>query len=118
MSTKLSARVILKSDDGETHVDFFVRSVRRDSKLFDPAAAVDGWAAYCETPVLDHRRHLMVERVSVAPRATPEEAAADMYPAIRVWLEKTGARLAWGEIPEEPLLVGPDPMGDGPEPAS
>jgi starch synthase (maltosyl-transferring) len=50
---------------------------------------------------------LLVDRVSPEPRATIEEAAADMYAAIRA----LGGCIVKGEVPEA-VLVGADPMGD------
>lgn len=110
---KLSARVMVKGNDGETHVDFYVRSERANSKLFDRAAGEDGWAAYRQTPVFysvgsDLRQALDVERVSPSTRRTIEEAAVDMYAAIHA----LGGRVVWGDVPEAPILVGEDPMGD------
>ena len=45
MTTKLSATVMQKTEAGETHVDFYIRSVAKGAKWLDPDAAVDGWAA-------------------------------------------------------------------------
>jgi len=89
MTTKMSARVMQRTEDGETHVDFYIRSVAMGVKLLDPSAAVDGWAAYSERVVfveIDGRREqlLRAERVSASPRASIEEAAEDMRAAMLV----------------------------------
>ena len=50
---------------------------------------------------------LRAERVSTSPRATVEEAAVDMYAAIRAT-----KGTVYGDVPEGALWVGEDPMGD------
>ena len=112
MATKLSARVMQRTEAGETHVDFYIRSVEKGVKLLDPDAAVDGWAAYSERVVfveIDGRQEqlLRAERVSTSPRATIEEAAVDMYAANRA----TKGTL-YGDVPEGAIWGGADPMGD------
>lgn len=108
---KLSARVI----QDESHVDFYVRAVKRAAKILDPKAGEDGWGAFSESAVfveIDGQRTALMRVESIGSVvATPGQAAAEMYPAIRAAVER-GGRLAWGDVPEAPHLIGSDPMGD------
>jgi hypothetical protein len=96
MATKNSARVMETRESGEIRVDYYVRSVGKDAKLFDDGAAEqDGWAAYREEPVfvtvgIERRQYTLVERVSYAPRATIEDALTDMWVAIKLHTEPEG----------------------------
>lgn len=90
MSTKLSAGVMETRESSEIAVDYYVRAVATGAKLLDDGASErDGWAAYREEPVFvsvgtERRQYRHVERVSDAARATIEQAAADMWAAIRL----------------------------------
>lgn len=115
--TKNSARVMRTADGSETHVDFYVRAVGAKTRPFSTTEAFrDAWEAYREEPVwvpIDGSRVCLfrVTSVSSAPRASIEEAAADMYRAVRLELERV-ARLVRGDVPDGAQLVGADPLGD------
>jgi hypothetical protein len=97
MTTKFSARVLETRAGGEIAVSYFVRAVPSNVKLLDDGASeTDGWAAYREEPVFvtvgtERQQYLVVERVSDAPRATVEDAAADMWAAIQVHTDPDSA---------------------------
>jgi hypothetical protein len=92
-------------------VGFYVRAVATKTRPFSKTESPrDAWEAYREEPVwttVDGERVCLFRGASLsdAPRATVEEAAADMYRAIRLELER-GARLVRGEVPEDVQLVG------------
>lgn len=122
---KLSARVIEVRDGEDVGVAYYVRSVDHDRGLFgdENSCAIDAWAAYREDPVSavlpgssDAVRLLRVVRVSTVPRATPEQAAEDMYAAVRAHVDpdrlRNPAHLIWGDVPEVAQVLGSDPMGD------
>lgn len=102
--TKLSAAVI-REETATGLVRYFVRSTRYRARPFsDTCPMEDRWEAVRAEPVEalrgeDDMLHRIV-RLSDAPRATPEEAARDMWREIHRDLDRHGgARLQYGDVP-------------------
>jgi hypothetical protein len=90
MATKNSAAVMETRASGEVRIDYYVRSVSDNVKLFDNGASeIDAWAAYREEQVfvtIDGQRtqFTRVERISDAPRMSITLAVEDMWAAIKL----------------------------------